>query len=455
MVSLLNLPQEKAGGLLNPLLDAAGLPKPTMVVDGLSRTLGPAAIGAATPDLEQILSGLNVNLLGGIKVSDVIRVVAGGSIGSQLRQIPAMITRQLPDRIETTLHWRPDLQTMNTETLPTEAPPLVPLIVNAQTVLTIDTTLVAPLNGSSPTFSVTGSLSSFGLNLLNVIVVTFDRLLFTVGSGRKPDISTSGVQVEFVGPLSFVNQLADVLPSNGFSDGPSLQVTPQGITAGYSLAVPAVGVGAFSLENIALSAAMTLPFADKPVGLRLAFSERFHPFLVTLSLVGGGGFLSIGLSTRGIDTIEGSLELGGNITVSLLVVEANVHALIGFYFSIKQADNQSGLTMDFLAYIRVGASINLLGIVGVSVDIYLGLGFTPNFLMSPKPTGILGTVSGTVSVTVGVHLLFIDKSFQLTFSRSFNIPSRVGVFSLPVLADPSFDEMISPAEWQEYCQAFA
>ena len=116
--------------------------------------------------------------------------------------------------------------------------------------------------------------------------------------------------------------------------------------------------------------------------------------------------------------------------------------------------------MDFSAYIRVGASVDLLGLVGISVDIYVGLGFTPKFFMHPPPPNILGVVSGAASVTVGVHLLFVDKTFQLTLERSFEIPARaniplIGGVALPILKDPPFEEMISPTDWQQYCEAFA
>jgi hypothetical protein len=462
----ISLPADRAGGLMAPQLDgSSGSFKPSMIVDGLSRTLGPVpqvdnlTSGA---NLDPILNALNMNLLGGITVKDVISAVAGGSLDQKLKQIPKMITQQLPDKVETTLHWQPDLQILNNNVSSTDPPATDPahiIITTPDTVLTIDAQIVSPLDGNDPTFTVQGTLTNFGLNLLSVIVVTFDKLQFTVNPGKKPDVSTEGVNVEFVGPLSLINQLAELLPADGFSDPPAIEVTPEGITAGYSLAIPSAGVGAFSLENIAISAEMELPFVDKPVGLRLSFSERFHPFLVTVSLVGGGGFLAIELSTHGIQGIEGSMELGGNITVSLAVVEANAHVMIGFHFGIRQAGD-GGILMDFTAYIRVGASVDLLGIVSISVDFYLGLGFTPKFVMKPPPEGILGVVSGVASVTVGVHVLFVDKTFQLTFERSFTIPARahiplIGTISLPILADPSFDEMISSDDWQQYCQAFA
>jgi hypothetical protein len=204
---------------------------------------------------------------------------------------------------------------------------------------------------------------------------------------------------------------------------------------------------------------LELPFTDKPVALRTAFSKQFHPFLVTVSLVGGGGSLEVALNTKGIETIVGSLELGGNITVSLGIVEANAHVMMGFQFGMRQAD-QGGVLLDFTAYIRVGASVDLMGIIGISIDIYLGLGFTPKLAMMPPPSGILGIISGVAAVTVGVHVLFTDKSFTLSFERTFVIPARVnlpivGTVSLPILADPSFDEMVSIVDWQSYSDAFA
>ena len=434
-----------------------GLLIPTAMIDGLSRSMGPVpeVDSVVSGTLEPILNALNVKLLGGMTVKDVVSVVAGGPID---KQIPVLVTRNLPTEIRTTLHWQPNLQILNNSTGPSDPRPLVPIITSSESVLTIDTLAVAPLDGSPPSFTVNGSLTNFGLNLFNIIVVSFNALRFIIQNGKKPDVTTEGVNVEFVGALSFLNRLAELMPPDGFSDPPSIQVTPDGITAGYSLGLPAAGIGAFSLENIALSAEMILPFVDKPVGLRLAFSERFHPFLVTVSFVGGGGFLAVVLTTRGIERIEGSMEIGGNVTLSLGIVEVNAHVLIGLHFGIR-SDN-GGMLMDFSAYIRVGASVDLLGLVGISVDIYVGLGFTPKFFMHPPPPNILGVVSGAASVTVGVHLLFVDKTFQLTLERSFEIPARaniplIGGVALPILKDPPFEEMISPTDWQQYCEAFA
>ena len=187
----ISLPADRAGGLMAPQLDGLGGSfKPSMIVDGLSRTLGPVpqvdnlASGA---NLEPILNALNMNLLGGITVKDVISAVAGGSLDQKLKQIPKMITQQLPDKVETTLHWQPDLQILNNNTSFTDSPRLMyrHIITTAETTLTIDAQIVAPLDGTDPTFTVKGTLTNFGLNLLSVIVVTFDQLQVHSQSGQK------------------------------------------------------------------------------------------------------------------------------------------------------------------------------------------------------------------------------------------------------------------------------
>ena len=171
-----------------------------------------------------------------------------------------------------------------------------------------------------------------------MVIVTFDEMHFHAQDGSKPDLNVKGVGVRFVGPLAFLQDLAQILPSDGFSDPPVLEVTPDGITAGYSLGIPTAGVGAFSLENIALGAALMLPFFSGETALRLSFSERYHPFLVSVSLIGGGGSLAVFVNTHGVERIEGSIELGGNVTIDLVVVSANAHIMAGFHFAWDGSD---------------------------------------------------------------------------------------------------------------------
>lgn len=183
------------------------------------------------------------------------------------------------------------------------------------------------------TYDIDGRLTAFALNFVGAIRLTFAMLGFRAVSGKKMDVSAEGLDITFDGPLKFVNTLKNILPSDGFSDPPYLDVTASGIRAGYTLGVPSVGVGVFSIQNINLSAGLSLPFVDQPIGVRFAISERHKPFLVTVSLFGGGSFFAIGLNAQGIEQIEAAIEFGGNISLNLGVASGGVYVMAGIYFS--------------------------------------------------------------------------------------------------------------------------
>jgi hypothetical protein len=430
----LSVPPEKAGGIVAPNLS----------IDGLSRARGPLPpvaddLAGGRFDPTKLFGSLEgTNLLGGISLGQLISSVAS------FDQVPSLRQVQLPDAVEVRFDWQPRIQ------------PVAPLKLKADpsgpdSMLRISAVTRVPLSRSGdagePTFLVDGLLTNFALEFFGIARVTFAELHFHAEKGRKVDVDPKGVNLEFENALSFLNELANVLPANGFSDPPSLSVTAEGVRAGYSLQIPSAGIGVFSLEHLSLSTELALPFVDKPAGLRLAFSERAHPFLVTVAMIGGGGYFAMELDTRDIQLIEGAIELGANLTVDLAVVEANVHIMAGFYFAIKRTGQSTQL--DFSAYLRIGGAVELLGIAGLSIEIYLALTYEGD--MQPPSIG------GRAAVTVGVHLLMFTTSVTLSTERHFPIPGAgsAGGGGGAGPGDPTFDDLIDPTAWQTYCQAFA
>jgi hypothetical protein len=428
----LHIPAEKAGRLVTP----------SMSVDGLSRSLGAVSsvddIAKGEFHPEKAFGTLKSKLLGTIDLKTLIEAIEGSASPGLVAQVPKLLTTRTATEVATSYTWNPKVKVI----------PLPPLVTTARTSLSIDVRSTAALDGSKPpTLTVNGTLTAFALNLMDVITITFDSLTFTSTNGSKGDLKATGIDVAFTGVLKFVETLAKILPATGFSDGPAIAVTADGITTSYSLGVPNAGIGVFSLENIALSAALFLPFVDQPPSLRLAFSEPHHPFLVTVSLIGGGGYFGIVLNTKGVEKIDGALDLGGNISIDLVVASANVHVLAGFYFAImktpsQETPNETVTELIFAAFVRIGGSVEVLGIVGISVEIFVEL------IYQPKP--LPGTISGRASVTVGVHLLMFSKSIVLSVGCCFEI----GTGAL-ALKDPSFDDMVTLGDWTEYCRAFA
>ena len=298
--------------------------------------------------------------------------------------------------------------------------------------LYLTTTLTTPLDGAPPTYAIDGVMERFTLEFVESLRITFGKLSFHALGGQKPDVSAEGVDLEFIGPLTFVNTLRDILPADGFSDPPYVTVDGAGILAGYTLAVPSLGIGIFSLQNLSLSAQLSLPFVGKPASVRFAVSERHKPFLVSVTLFGGGGFFAMALSANGLEQIEAAIEFGGSISLNLGVASGGVYVMAGIYFSL--AGEETKLT----GYLRCGGHLSVLGLISVSLEFYLGFTFR-----SKGDNG--GEVWGQASLKVSIKIAFFSTSVTLTVERRF----------AGAAGDPTFEQVVAPDDWQAYCAAFA
>lgn len=423
---------------------AGGIAKPDMAIDGLSRVIG--AVGS----VDQIQQGqidtslfAQAQLLGGITIKDILDAAGVAFDPADFRpdnltperlldpavriKAPLMLTRQLPDSVETRYLWKPAIQ--NFEPLFKTKSAETGFADDAQLIL--EATLRVPRNGGSGAMQVQGRLQRFALNFVKILTVQIAELSFKASDGKKPDVSAEGVELIFEGPLKFVNSLRNILPADGFSDPPFVEIKSTGIVAGYTLGVPSVGVGIFSIQNIALAAALSVPFVAQPAGVRFAISERHHPFIVTVGFLGGGGFFALGVSAKGVDQIEAAIEFGGYLSLNLGIASGGVYIMAGIYFKM------TGNSLELTGYLRCGGYLEILGIISISVEFYLSLSY--------RQKGSGGEVWGQASVTVKVKVLCFSKSVTLSIERKFAGDA----------GDPTFDQMIAPADWEAYCLAFA
>jgi len=365
----------------------------------------------------------------------------------------------IPIAIQTSIDWTPDVKSW---------PESDSIFLASQggkaATLDISGKLRTELSGGSTgkmTYTMHGSLTNFSLVLLpgvaKLLQIDFSSLTFDAHTGGKPSVDPKISGVQFLGPLTFVNTLKSYISGGGggggaallgpalagaqpgllpadnqqpatgnarpalppnrhasrppeggvFGGSPSLDTTPAGITVGYTLPIPSVAVGVFSLQNIKLSAALGLPFNGDPVTVRFAFCERHDPFILSVSGFAGGGFLGITLSAKEIVVFEGALEFGGNVSLDLVVASGGVHVLAGIYFS----DGRNATTgkSDFLleGYLRAGGSLSVLGLITVSVEFLLALSYED------------GVVTGTATLTVDIDLTLFHKSVDLTVTKTF------------------------------------
>jgi hypothetical protein len=407
---------------------SGGVATPNLQVNGLSRRFGTVSgtltnIAGGTFVPKDAFGDLNAKLFGVVPLGDLIAGIFGNDT------VPTLLTNRLSDAVQTKLHWAPVVQPYSLGTLKL-------IFDDVNTALTLDALIVTPLSGGSPQSSVTGALNGFALTLGGVVGIHFTGFSFTAIAGKKLTVSANvdGDGLQFLGDLSFLNELRKYIPTDGFQDPPSLDVSADGVTAGYSLAIPTIGVGIFSIENIRLSAALTLPFVTPaPLRFRFSFSEREHPFLITVSLLGGGGFFGIAVGPDGVEMLEASIEVGANVSINVVVASGNVHIMVGVYLKLDFSTKESQLT----GYLRAGGTLDVLGLISASIEFYLG------FTYYALPGNPSCKIAGEATVTIEVHVLMFSASVHASLRREFSDPKI------------AFADLIGPSDWDYYCDAFA
>ncbi|GAA1531901.1 hypothetical protein GCM10009827_057070 [Dactylosporangium maewongense] len=423
-----------------------GLVSPTSVAKALSRSLGPVSAPKELQDRKVDLSAFaKTRLLGTIPLLDLLPgdlpfddAAAADTPVSQQQlddpdftlNPPRLTTRRQADLVETRFLWKPPLRKQPVGLPPSLTPPFLTIDLRGADLLLDATTRSA--RGGETSSAVTGRLRNATMQFVDALAVTIGSLCFHAESGKKMDVRAADVRIVFEGPLAFVNSLQSILPADGFDDPPSVTVDAQGVVAGYTLGVPSIGVGVFSLQNIALSAALSIPFTDRPAGVRFAICERHKPLLISVSLFGGGGFFAVGVSALGLEQVEAALEFGGNISLNLGIASGGVTVMAGIYFGMK------GSSVELTGYLRCGGYLEVLGLISISLEFYLA--FTYH-----QKAGNGSEVWGQASLTVCVKIAFISKSVTLSVERRF---AGSG-------GDPSFAQSVSPSAWAGYLQSFA
>lgn len=412
---------DKVGGVLLP----------NMKVCGLSRSLG--AVGAdpgngpgADEHLNDIVSGcfdpvsyfaetMGASLLGGITLNRLLDKV---SFNNDLSNVPKWVSAYSGDALIHRLDWS------TTDFL---AKPPLPFERFSNTKLELCAEIMVNGNDNIRTM-VRGALQDFAVNFGKVIRIKFKRLNFTIKPGEKPDMQVGVESVSFGGDLAFLAKIEQFLGISNFGDPPYLDVGLDGIKAGYTLSLPSIAIGVFALQNIALGASVSLPFTGQPMRARFNLSERQSPFLVTVSLFAGGGFLAVSAGADAVESLEASLEFGGNFSLNLGVASGGVYIMAGIY--VKLESDNSKLT----GYVRAGGVFRVLGLISASLEFYLGLTYGP------------GQVAwGEASIEVEVEVLFFSTSVTLTVRREF----CSGSLDIP------FEEMMPEPAWENYLAAFA
>lgn len=446
-----------------------GVATPDMAVYGISRANG-ALAGPLTDALlvngtfepSKAFDSLTARLLGSFRLADVVGAVtldpnAGNPAGIGLPGADSrapVLTHSLvyppgagpsaPIASESRLYWDPVLKAFG------------PFQPQSGAKLAIEVVNRAPFDGSPPKSFVRGRLTDFAIELLGnspIVTVQFSELTFETVAGEKPSIKPAISGVSFSGALAFVQQLepylaafggagqpAPALPS-GDPTGLAVDVAGNAIVASYTLGLPTIPLGAFVLENISFTAGIELPFDARPLAFRFAFASRDNPFHVIVYGLGGGGYVGLQLSAKGIDVIEASIEAGAQLSLNFGVASGSVHAFIGIF--IRYAPG--GLTVG--GFVRLGGEVCVLGLVSASIEMTMSLAYTVENGQS--------YLVGQATIAVEVEVAFFSKTVRIHTERRI-AGSAVGAGAIPAPAATlnRFRTVVSQDDWNEYCDAF-
>jgi hypothetical protein len=417
---------------------SGGFSTPTITLTALSARKGliagsaaDAAIGMVNPS--QFFDAA-AQLFGVIPLQSLIPVNSAGLATATLNA-PEIRTKDTPNSknptsLVTTIQWNPQLQDYSVD--PVQITFNQNGLVSA---LSLKATLTRDLTGGPPSSDISGQLTNFQINLLGVVALVFNSLKFNSKSGQKLMVNASLPStnaIQFIGPLSFVQTLANILPPGIFGgQGPSVDLEPTEIEVSYCLGLPPVSIGVFSLENISITTGLDLPYLNGEPEFEFAFAKRSSPFLITVECLGGGGFIHLVVSAAGVQMVEGQLEFGGEFSLDLGVASGSVHAMAGIYFKL------TGTSTDLTGFVDIGGEVSVLGIISISLDLNLSLSYMSSNGQSK--------IQGRATMTVSVSVLFFSASVSISVERSFG--SEPG--------DPRIKDVITANDWSEYAAAFA
>jgi hypothetical protein len=425
-----------------------GFFSPSLSVRALSRELGALgkdirnAIGSV--DLGDFLlrgddptKGLfGAKLFGFLQLSDLL-----GQINlSELKdKIPLLQSVNLdgPPRIQTRYCWKA------TGILKKDTP-ILKAADNTELEMCVEIT--ARLDpGLQPEIRTTGKLTKFSL-ALPFVRVNFDSISFESVNGSKPSVDPKLSSVEFTEAVSFLSSLASAL---GFGNGLKIDVGVDHLLAGMSFHLPSIGAGVFSLQNISFEAQLRLPFvhSDDPTLLKFGFGSASNPFLLTIGIFGGGGFVEMALGSDRIVGFGVALEFGGAAAISLAVAEGSVYVMGGIYYRLIEGKPY------LEGFLRCGGTLEILGLLTVSLEYGMALAWDG------------GVVRGSAWLTVKVELLFFEEEVHFKVERTFSGgsspaltgmalggPARIGAPAAPPV---SILDLMDAGAWDDYWNAFA
>jgi hypothetical protein len=379
-----------------------GIASPSLTAAALSVTHGVLSKDAAAlPTPAEVFGSLSAKLLGTL---DLVKLFQASGFDP-----PKLIPVNTPTERGVRFDWDHDIT-------PSSDAPLDVLAARdaAPIKLALHASVMQPQPGAGspePRTEITGTLTHFMLKFPppsaggTFVEVAFDDATFHKAPNEQRQVTANVAGVQFVGALAFLQVLQQFLPPDGFSNPPDLKVDASSAQLDYTLGLPAIGMGLFSLTNVRLAAGLGIPFTDAgAASFNFSFSRFENPFQVSVMGFAGHGYFQVAADTRGLQMLDAAIEFGGALDFSFGPVQGGISAAGGLRFTYTRDTHDVAV----MAYFHFCGGVSLF-CIGVSVDATMGLQYDSNG----------NCFSGEVRVELTVHLCFFSKSFGFTVHKTF------------------------------------
>ncbi len=289
----------------------------------------------------------------------------------------------------------------------------------------------------------TCTVSDFALALpwkSPVLRLLFDRVEYLQRAGEPPDLKISGLRAEFLGALDLLQGLQEKV---GLGESlPEVRVTGSAIVARYVLPVPDLAVGAFVIRNAAFTAQVRVPFRGGAVAVAIGFASREKPFNLSVLMFGGGGYVDVEFTDGALSRLEIVLEFGAAVAIDFVVARGEAHVLGGIRYELEAG---GGVTL--AGFLRIGGSLEILGLVSVSVELFVQLGYqTSGNRLVGRATLVL-----ELDLTLWSDSVELDSGEWVISGGEEATPAQLAVEEADLLPVPSISEI---EEAEQYRKVF-
>ena len=234
-------------------------------------------------------------------------------------------------------------------------------------------------------------LRDFTLHLFpkaELISLKFARFSFMVEGNKKPEIDIVFERHRLPRRVVVRRRHQEADPARRFlRSAEHAGHAGRACIAGFSVDLPNIALGMFSITNLSLGADVQVPFLGKAVTVGFNFCTREKPFTIAVAFLGGGGWCGIRCSAHGLEVLEVGLEAGACIAVNFGVASGSVSAMLGVYIRIESRRGFASAATSACA-----AKWTCSGLVSACIELYMELKYQYD----------TGKLIGQASITVNV-----------------------------------------------------